>query len=177
MISDLDRNVRRSLLSCLMRNRILGGILLAAQAVAAQSQSASPRLLSNPPETRSPFVLTAVNDPGTGKGAFSFAGREDPPVIRAFPGEDIRLTYINAMSADSRERCAGQPCMNMTNLHFHGLHVSPTAPQDDVLTMTAMPGQSLDYVVNIPVDQPPGIIHTPMEKAINRTSMECPERS
>ena len=149
MNSYLDRNVRRSY-------RILGGILLAIQAIAAQSQSAPP-LLSNPPEARSPFVLTAVNDPHTGKGAFSFAGREDPPVIRAFPGEDIRLTYVNAMSANSTEKCIGEPCMNMTNLHFHGLHVAPTAPQDDVLTMMAMPGQSLDYVVNVPSDQPPGL--------------------
>jgi FtsP/CotA-like multicopper oxidase with cupredoxin domain len=47
--------------------------------------------------------------------------------------------------------------MNMTNLHFHGLHVSPNAPQDDVITMMAMPGQSLPYVVNIPLDQPPGL--------------------
>jgi len=47
--------------------------------------------------------------------------------------------------------------MNMTNLHFHGLHVSPNAPQDDVITMMAMPGQSLRYVVNIPLDQPPGL--------------------
>jgi FtsP/CotA-like multicopper oxidase with cupredoxin domain len=47
--------------------------------------------------------------------------------------------------------------MNMTNLHFHGLHVSPDAPQDDVITMMAMPGQSLHYVVNIPLDQPPGL--------------------
>jgi FtsP/CotA-like multicopper oxidase with cupredoxin domain len=157
MISYLDVNVRSNPVSCLMRYRILGGILLAAQAAAAQSQSAPTPLLSNPPEARSPFVLTAVSDPRTGKGAFSFEGREDPPVIRAFPGEDIRLTYINAMSADSHERCIGQPCRNMTNLHFHGLHVSPTAPQDDVLTMMAMPGQSLDYVVNIPSDQPPGL--------------------
>ena len=150
MTSYLGGNVRRSY-------RILGGILLAAQAVAAQIQSASPPLLSNPPEARSPIVLTAVNDPRTGKGAFSFSGREDPPVIRAFPGEDLRLKYINAMSANSPERCIGQPCMNMTNLHFHGLHVAPTSPQDDALTMMAMPGQSLDYVVNIPSDQPPGL--------------------
>lgn len=150
MISYLDRNVCRTY-------RILGGILLASQAIAAQSQSASSPLLSNPPEARSPFVLTAVNDPRTGKGAFSFEGHEDPPVIRAFPGEDIHLTYINAMSPHSTERCIGQPCRNMTNLHFHGLHVAPTAPQDDVLTMMAMPGQSLDYVVNIPSDQPPGL--------------------
>jgi FtsP/CotA-like multicopper oxidase with cupredoxin domain len=47
--------------------------------------------------------------------------------------------------------------MDMTNLHFHGLHVSPNAPQDDVITMMAMPGQSLRYVVNIPLDQPPGL--------------------
>ena len=31
------------------------------------------------------------------------------------------------------------------------------APQDDVLTMMAMPGQSLHYIVNIPMDQPPGL--------------------
>jgi len=32
--------------------------------------------------------------------------------------------------------------MNMTTLHFHGLNVSPDEPQDDVITMMAMPGQS-----------------------------------
>jgi FtsP/CotA-like multicopper oxidase with cupredoxin domain len=47
--------------------------------------------------------------------------------------------------------------MNMTNLHFHGLHVSPQAPQDDVLSMTAMPGESLHYTVDIPAEQPPGL--------------------
>jgi suppressor of ftsI len=45
----------------------------------------------------------------------------------------------------------------MTNLHFHGLHVSPNSPQDDVITMMAMPGESLRYVVDIPNDQPPGL--------------------
>jgi FtsP/CotA-like multicopper oxidase with cupredoxin domain len=45
----------------------------------------------------------------------------------------------------------------MTNLHFHGLHVSPNAPQDDVITMMAMPGGSLRYRVTIPSNQPPGL--------------------
>jgi FtsP/CotA-like multicopper oxidase with cupredoxin domain len=114
-------------------------------------------LMPDPPEVRSPFVLRAINDPETGKAAFSFEGQEDPPVIRAAPGEDIRLTYMNEMSTNSHERCVDEPCMNMTNLHFHGLHVSPNAPQDDVITMMAMPGQSLHYVVNIPLNQPPGL--------------------
>jgi suppressor of ftsI len=47
--------------------------------------------------------------------------------------------------------------MDMTNLHFHGLTVSPDAPQDDVLGMMAMPGQSLRYTVQIPKDHPPGL--------------------
>jgi FtsP/CotA-like multicopper oxidase with cupredoxin domain len=47
--------------------------------------------------------------------------------------------------------------MNMTNLHFHGLAVSPDAPQDDVLTMMAMPGKSLRYTVQIPKDHSPGL--------------------
>src|SRR5258708_38820058 len=47
--------------------------------------------------------------------------------------------------------------MNMTNLHFHGLSVSPKRPQDDVLDLVAMPGQSLDYELTIPLDHPPGL--------------------
>ncbi|SRR5260370_284124 len=61
------------------------------------------------------------------------------------------------MSTNSHERCVDKPCTNMRNLHLHGLHVSPNAPQDDALTMMAMPGQSPRSVVNIPPDQPPGL--------------------
>jgi len=47
--------------------------------------------------------------------------------------------------------------MDMTNLHFHGLTVSPDAPQDDVLDMMAWPGQTLHYTVQIPKDHAPGL--------------------
>src|SRR5260370_626200 len=47
--------------------------------------------------------------------------------------------------------------MDMTNLPFHGLTVSPDASQDDVLDMMARPGQSLRYTVQIPMDHPPGL--------------------
>jgi hypothetical protein len=100
--------------------------------------------LPDPPQVVSPFELRAINDPATGKGAFVFEGHEVPPVVRAVPGGTIQLEYINQMSTHSREACVDGPCMNMTNLHFHGLHVSPDAPADDVL---AMPGQSLHYTL------------------------------
>src|SRR5271155_40143 len=119
------------------------------------------RLVGTPlpdlPQVASPFELRAINDPVTGKGTFVFEGHEIPPVIRAVPGGTIQLEYVNQMSNSSSEVCVDGPCMNMTNLHFHGLHVSPNAPGDDVLGMMAMPGESLHYTVDIPADQPPGL--------------------
>ena len=113
--------------------------------------------LPDPPQVVSPFELRAINDPATGKGAFVFEGHEIPPVVRAGPGGTIQLEYVNQMSKSSSEVCVDGPCRNMTNLHFHGLHVSPDAPGDDVLSMMAMPGESLHYTVDIPADQPPGL--------------------
>jgi len=79
------------------------------------------------------------------------------PVIRASPGDVLKVTYVNHLPAKSSETCAVNPCMDMTNLHFHGLTVSPNAPQDDVIGMLAMPGQVLHYSVKIPRDHPPGL--------------------
>jgi len=126
----------------------------------ANGQSIHPpigTLLSDPPQVVTSFELQAINDPATGKGAFVFEGHRVPPVVRAVPGGAIRVEYFNQMSKSSSQVCVDGPCMNMTNLHFHGLHVSPNAPGDDVLTMIAMPGESLHYTVDIPADQPPGL--------------------
>src|SRR5246127_1336311 len=99
--------------------------------------------------------LHAVNE--NGRDAFAFDDRTVAPVIRASPGDVLKITYINDLPPKSPETCAVNPCMDMTNLHFHGLNVSPEAPQDDVLTMMAMPGQVLHYSVEIPRDHPPGL--------------------
>ena len=121
--------------------------------VAFVSQGALPEL----PIARGPLTLKAVNDPHSGKGSFSYEGHEIPPVIHVSPGETLRIDYRNQMSPHSTEQCASGPCMNMTNLHFHGLHVSPESPQDDTISMMATPGESIQYRVDIPIDQPPGL--------------------
>ena len=102
------------------------------------------------------LTLHAVRD-GAGRDAFSFNGQTTPPVIRVSPGDTLNITYVNDLPPASGEQCSIGPCQNMTNLHFHGLGVSPKAPEDDVLDMMAMPGQSLNYSVHIPLDQPPGL--------------------
>jgi suppressor of ftsI len=157
VIAYLSIRMGRNFLACLMCLGLFCGVQLQAQGPPKAITVPMTALVSDPPETRSPVSLKAINDPHTGKAAFSFNGQENPPVIRANPGEDIRLTYTNAMSTHSQEHCVDGPCTNMTNLHFHGLHVSPDAPQDDVITMMAMPGESLHYIVNIPPDQAPGL--------------------
>ena len=116
--------------------------------------------LPEPPQVRAQnrvvsLTLRAVNE--NGRDSFSFNGGTVAPVIRASPGDVLKITYINDLPAKSQETCAVNPCMNMTNLHFHGLTVSPNAPQDDVLGMLAKPGQVLSYSVEIPQDHPPGL--------------------
>jgi suppressor of ftsI len=116
--------------------------------------------LPEPPEVRPnnhvvSVTLHAVNK--NGRDAFAFDGAAVAPVIRASPGDVLRIAYINDLPAKSQETCAVNPCMDMTNLHFHGLTVSPNSPQDDVLGMLAMPGQTLHYSVEIPSNHPPGL--------------------
>jgi suppressor of ftsI len=116
---------------------------------------------SNPPELRAKnHILSLTLHAGItndGKNSFYFNGQPVAPTLRLSPGDQLKITYVNDLPAQPHESCAITPCMDMTNLHFHGLTVSPDAPQDDVLGMMAMPGQSLHYTVQIPKDHPPGL--------------------
>ena len=117
--------------------------------------------LSNPPELRaqnhilSLTLRAAINSDG--KNSFFFNGQPSAPTLRLSPGDQLKIAYINDLPVKPSESCAITPCMDMTNLHFHGLTVSPDAPQDDVLDMMAVPGKTLHYIVQIPKDHPPGL--------------------
>ena len=101
------------------------------------------------------MTLTATRGPN-GRDAFRFDGRDVPPAIRIAPGETLKIHYVNALPVPS-DTAMHSGITNMTNLHFHGLSVSPERPQDDVLDMTAMPGEALDYTLVIPRDHLPGL--------------------
>jgi suppressor of ftsI len=132
-------------------------VLILGMFAIGNSVFAQQAVISDPPEVRAPFTLTAVYDPAAGHNAFSYDGKTVPPVIRVSPGGVIKVHYVNNLPMKSNEECATSLCANMTNLHFHGLHVSPISPQDDVLSMMSMPGEALDYRVEIPADAPPGL--------------------
>jgi FtsP/CotA-like multicopper oxidase with cupredoxin domain len=119
--------------------------------------SGQDRILPELPQASTPVKLEAATEPITGKSEFRYRGNNTPPVIRVQPGSMLNVEYKNELAAQSKEDCFGHPCMQMTNLHFHGLHVSPKAPQDDVLSMMASPGETLHYSVQVPPQQPPGL--------------------
>jgi suppressor of ftsI len=143
-----------------MENCVRTLLILVAQIFLPMLSWAQAVLLPEPPQVRAKnhvvsLTLHAVNQDG--RDAFTFEGQQASPVIRASPGDVLKITYINDLPAKSSETCAVNPCMNMTNLHFHGLTVSPNSPQDDVIGMIAMPGQVLHYSVEIPRNHPPGL--------------------
>src|ERR1700757_2740188 len=130
-------------------------ILILSVFVIRNPAIAQQQTLTDLPEARAPFTLTAIYDSAAGHNVFAYDGKTAPPLIRVTTGGVIKLHYVNNLPETSKEECATGPCMNMSNLHFHGLHVSPNNPQDDVLSMMSTPGESLDYTVFIPTYAPP----------------------
>ncbi|NKB58008.1 MAG: multicopper oxidase domain-containing protein [Alphaproteobacteria bacterium] len=82
------------------------------------------------------------------------------PLINATPGDTVRVMLRNTLAADPS--CAHEGplpetphCFNGTNLHTHGLWISPTGNSDNVL-LSINPGVDFQYEYNIPVDHPAG---------------------
>src|SRR5258705_2319834 len=121
----------------------------------AQVPVASPSELRSQNLVASLTLRAAVN--GDGRNAFVYNGKSIAPTIRISPGDTLKIDYVNDLPVHSKESCAISPCMDMTNLHFHGLAISPQAPQDNVIDMLAKPGETLHYVVEIPANHPPGL--------------------
>jgi suppressor of ftsI len=108
------------------------------------------------PTARSPVTITAATLPD-GRDTYIYNGNPVPPVIRVRPGARLDVTLINAMTLPSREACVMDPCRQATNLHFHGMGVSPLGHADNVLGLLARPGDTLHYAVDIPRAHAPGL--------------------
>ncbi|HEV3086249.1 MAG TPA: multicopper oxidase family protein [Candidatus Elarobacter sp.] len=142
---------------------VLGATLVAygLRPTAVQPQAIPAVSLPALPEVRSSAGIASLTLTATetqdGHAGMSYGGGSVPPTLRVSPGDQLQITYVNNLPAQTAEKCALGPCMDMTNLHFHGMTVSPHTPQDNVLTMIADPGQTLHYDVRIPAAHVPGI--------------------
>ena len=74
--------------------------------------------------------------------AWTYEGVFTGPTLRVRPGDFVAVELINDLP---------EP----TNIHVHGLHVSPLTPSDNVL-LHIFPGQRFQYEYTIPRDHPGG---------------------
>jgi FtsP/CotA-like multicopper oxidase with cupredoxin domain len=135
--------------------------------------------VSNPPELRSRNGVLEVTlkfkfrETYIGEGPFRYcymtAAGDVAPTLRVHPGDRLIIHFINEawsakygspQSASIHEkRDCSDPKMEFftSNLHFHGMRVSPVCHQDEVLHTFIQPGEQFDYDVRIPANQPPGL--------------------
>jgi FtsP/CotA-like multicopper oxidase with cupredoxin domain len=82
------------------------------------------------------------------------------PAASATSGADnmagMKMT-LSANDTNSSSACNGTMSASATNIHFHGTNVSPVCGQDEVIHTLVQPGQSFDYNVQIPANEPPGL--------------------
>jgi len=110
-----------------------------------------------------------IYNPATGKDdkvrLRSYGDRFLAPTILMEPGQTVRISLSNQLPAEPNcgiDPSTGKPyptnqphCFNNTNLHSHGLWVSPTGNSDNVL-LNIEPGVNFQYEYNVPEDHPAG---------------------
>jgi FtsP/CotA-like multicopper oxidase with cupredoxin domain len=77
------------------------------------------------------------------------------PTIRIAPGNSLTIGLDNRLEPCMPQQIEKQVCFNQTNLHTHGLWVSPAGNSDNVL-VSIEPGQKFQYQYKIPADHPAG---------------------
>jgi FtsP/CotA-like multicopper oxidase with cupredoxin domain len=99
---------------------------------------------------------------------------KESPTLHVNPGDKMVLTLKNELTDSGT--AVSMPGMTMTarlgrtaicgdgtmttstvNIHFHGANVSPTCHQDEVIHTLVNPGETFNYSVKIPANEPPGL--------------------
>jgi FtsP/CotA-like multicopper oxidase with cupredoxin domain/peroxiredoxin len=88
----------------------------------------------------------------------SYNGQLVGPTLRAKPGDVLKIRVENQLPpiAESPVHAVNVlHALNSTNIHTHGLHVSPEGDSDNIY-LDIQPGQTRDYEIKIPKDHVAG---------------------
>jgi FtsP/CotA-like multicopper oxidase with cupredoxin domain len=134
----------------------LGAALTTATPSAAENKTYSFEIARSKGAIHNPW--TGVGDPvelrsflGSGAKPGDFVA----PTIRIAAGRTLKVNLDNRLEPCTDEQRKDHRCFNDTNLHTHGLWVSPSGNSDNVLISIA-PGQNFRYQYDIPADHPAG---------------------
>ena len=137
-------------------------VMLVAAALVAQVGAAPPPLAYHFDIGRSKGAIynpwTLSDDPvelrsflGSGEAQGDFVA----PTIRVAPGQHLDIAIDNKLEPCTQAQRAAGTCFNDTNLHTHGLWISPSGHSDNVL-ISIEPGSKYRYHYEIPADHPAG---------------------
>src|SRR5262245_59329149 len=109
-----------------------------------------PVIASNPVTHVLTATLTEAVTPATVGdrsviNTWTYNGSYVGPTLMANPGDLLDITLVNNL-----------PPGQTTNLHTHGLHVSPLGNSDNIL-LEIEPGESNHFKIHIPADHPQGL--------------------
>jgi FtsP/CotA-like multicopper oxidase with cupredoxin domain len=111
-------------------------------------------------------VISANGVDYSDSSVYGFPG----PTLRAHAGDSIHIVLLNNLfPRDSNGVCSPYPASadsvdtyedcfhgdDWTNIHYHGMHVTPDSSGDDVFLLIP-PGSSHEYGFRIPANQSPG---------------------
>jgi FtsP/CotA-like multicopper oxidase with cupredoxin domain len=104
---------------------------------------------------------------------FVTPSRQEGPTLHVNPGDQIQITLMNQLpdspgtgvemspgngGSGTTTACLGNlMTASSVNMHFHGMNIPPHCHSDDVIHTLVNPGQTFQYVLNIPKNEPPGL--------------------
>ncbi len=112
--------------------------------------------------------FTSVDDAGRTLFCFVTSDGLQSPTLHVKPGDAVTIHLTNQVPqtplggsetlTGASTRC-GSATMTETsvNMHFHGLNVSPKCHGDEVIHTLVNSGETFDYKLRIPADEPPGL--------------------
>lgn len=117
-------------------------------------------------------MVNTVGQDGYLHYCYLYADGSEAPTLELNAGDQLILNVTNHLTqvggsmagmshgvAAAGNPCAGGPMNSAsTNVHFHGLNISPKCHQDEVINTSIQPGDPpFQYKIQIPKDDPPGL--------------------
>lgn len=117
---------------------------------------------------------TTVDRNGNTLFCFVTDDGSESPTLHVHPGDRLLINLKNNLPAASSSAMAEMPGMTISgrasstcgavtmtassvNIHYHGTNISPTCHQDEVIRTMVNSGQTFQYDVQFPLDEPPGL--------------------
>jgi FtsP/CotA-like multicopper oxidase with cupredoxin domain len=100
--------------------------------------------------------VTPISVNGTVANLMTYNDSYPGPVIRARQNDMLKIDVTNSLPETAATNLMGH-ALNITNLHTHGLHVSPKEPSDYVM-YKLMPGETYHHLYDLAL-QPAGTLN------------------